>query len=345
MRELAKAALLAIAIVTGALTPAFSQATNNPPTIVLRGAPITPLGWFVIGSIGCAAVSPIIGTVILGRELTMSEAYHTTLGCILGPVGRLLADAMFPPTVTGPDSRQPTPPRKPRKSAARGGHIEIPSTGETRFVPNEILLAFAASATERDRALVISRLQLSLLETQTFSLTGRTIGRYRIDAARSVPDTLRLARNLPGISSGQANKVYAAVQNQPEVKQDTVPDGAAAQYVVRKLHLLEAHRINRGDDVLVAVIDSKIDAAHPDLAGVISLTNSMPLERRGLRTRMAPQLRALLPQTRSLSALHRKSGFWRCGHFRAPDRARKARLSISSRVLIGQPARTRASST
>jgi len=270
MRELAKAALLAIAIVTGALTPAFSQATNNPPPIVIRGAAIAPLGWFVIGSIGCAAVSPIIGTVILGRELTMSEAYHTTLGCLLGPVGWLLADAMFPPTVTGPDSRQPTPPHKPRKNAARGGHIEIPPASETRFVPNEILLAFAASATERDRALVISRLQLTLLETLTFNLTSRTIGRYRIDAARSVPDTLRLARNLSGISSGQANKVYAAVQNQPEVKQDNVPDGAAAQYVVRKLHLLEAHRINQGDDVLVAVIDSKIDAAHPDLAAVIA---------------------------------------------------------------------------
>jgi len=34
--------------------------------------------------------------------------------------------------------------------------------------------------------------------------------------------------------------------------------------------LLEAHRITNGDDVLVAVIDSKIDASHPDLAGVVA---------------------------------------------------------------------------
>ena len=39
---------------------------------------------------------------------------------------------------------------------------------------------------------------------------------------------------------------------------------------MRKLHLVEAHRINSGDDVLVAVIDSKIDTGHPDLAGVIA---------------------------------------------------------------------------
>jgi subtilisin family serine protease len=34
----------------------------------------------------------MIATVILGRELTISEAYHTTLGCMLGPLGWLLAD-------------------------------------------------------------------------------------------------------------------------------------------------------------------------------------------------------------------------------------------------------------
>lgn len=31
-----------------------------------------------------------------------------------------------------------------------------------------------------------------------------------------------------------------------------------------KLHVLEAHRITSGDDVLVAVIDSKIDMKHPE---------------------------------------------------------------------------------
>ena len=36
------------------------------------------------------------------------------------------------------------------------------------------------------------------------------------------------------------------------------------------MHLLEAHRVNRGDDVLVAVIDFKVDKNHPDLAGAIA---------------------------------------------------------------------------
>ena len=72
MRGFLKRALLAAAIVVGALLPAQSTVppnNPNPPVITTRVHPITPLGWYVIGSIGCAAISPMIGTVILGREL------------------------------------------------------------------------------------------------------------------------------------------------------------------------------------------------------------------------------------------------------------------------------------
>src|SRR5215510_5785654 len=124
MRGLAKATLVAIVIVVGALRSAPAQQTVPivpnvrvpPPGVVTHN--ITPLGWFVIGSIGCAAVSPMIATVILGRELTLAEAHHTTLGCMLGPLGWLLADAMFPPAVIATSTQQPTPPRKPKKTNA-----------------------------------------------------------------------------------------------------------------------------------------------------------------------------------------------------------------------------------
>ena len=192
MREFAKAAGLAAAIMVAGLSPAFSQATNGPPPpVVNRGVPITPLGGYVIGSIACAAVSPMIATVVLGRELTISEAYHTTFGCMLGPVGWLLADAVFPPTITVTNTRQPTPPRKPKRTVS-GRNINIPPSGETRFIPNEILLRFAAGTSERSRALIVERLNLTLLESQTFELTGQTLGRYRIGGGRSAVQTLRL---------------------------------------------------------------------------------------------------------------------------------------------------------
>jgi subtilisin family serine protease len=270
MRKLAAAALFVIAI-GGAQTPAFGQ-TNFPPrepvppSISVRGSAITPLGWYVMGSVAVAAVSPMIASAILGRELTLSEAYHVILGSTLGPVGWLLADVLAPPATTG---NQP-PQRNPQR-VSRGRHFNFPPAGETRFVVNEVLLEFSAGTTAQTRDALARTLQLTQLEAQTFTLTGRTIERWRIDGTRSVRDTLRLvSRNFPGVSSGQANMIYLGAQAQPAAKQDASKDAAAEQYVVGKLHLLEAHRINNGDDVLVAVIDSKIDTSHPDLAGVIA---------------------------------------------------------------------------
>jgi len=272
MRAFAKAAVLAAAMLIGALSPAFSQTTNAPPPVIGHGGPITPLGGFVIGSIACAAVSPMIATVVLGRELTISEAYHLTLSCMLGPVGWLLADAMFPPTVTVTTTNTPPPqqPRKPKRVAS-GRNINIPPSGETRFISNEILLRFEPGTPERARALIVDRLNLTLLESQTFALSGQTIGRYRIDGGRSAVQTLNLvARDFPGVTAAQVNFVYVGAQAQQPARQDPPAGDASAQYVVRKLHLTEAHRINRGDDVLVAVIDSRIDKNHPDLAGTIA---------------------------------------------------------------------------
>jgi subtilisin family serine protease len=274
MGKLARAVLLAIATIAGALTPAYGQSTNiPPPTIIDRGTPITPLGWFVIGSVGCAAVSPMIGTVILGRELTYNEAYRSILGCFLGPVGWLLADALVPPTVTTQIQTQiqtsKPPPRQQR--TGRGRNFKIPPQGETRFVVNELVLEFAPSATVQMRNALSNTLQLTELETQRFELTGRTLSRWRIDGTRSVPATLRLiASNYPGVSGGWANMVYVGVQTPAPAVQSQAATASSGQYVVNKLHLLEAHRITSGDDVLVAVIDSKIDTKHPDLTGVVA---------------------------------------------------------------------------
>jgi hypothetical protein len=272
MRKFAGAALIAIATGAGALAPAHAQTRpNNPiPPPVQRGTPITPLGWYVIGSVGCAAISPMIGTVILGRELTLNEAYRSVLGCVLGPIGWLLADALVPPTLavqTQPAKQE----RQQRRRTSHARNFQIPPPGETRFV-NEILLEFGPGATAQMRNALFATLQLSELETQTFELTGRRLSRVRIDGPRPARATLQLiAQNYPGVSGGWMNMSYTGVQTQPStVQAATPPTPGSAQYVVNKLHLLEAHRITSGDDVLVAVIDSKIDAQHPDLIGVVT---------------------------------------------------------------------------
>ena len=147
----------------------------------------------------------------------------------------------------------------------RGRHIDIPPRGVTAFVPNEVLLEVESGTPAQYLNVVARRLQLTLLETQSFTLTGRTLQRWRIDGRNSVRTTLQRLSPFGRISAAQPNFLYVFGQAQPPAQSD-----AGAQYVVPKLHLLEAHKITNGDDVLVAVIDSKIDASHPDLAGVIA---------------------------------------------------------------------------
>jgi len=207
----------------------------------------------------------MIGTVVLGRELTVEEVDRMALSCFLGPVGWLLGPVLFPDQVVTMTQQRPQnpPPRGPRQ--ARGRHIDIPPQGVTSFVPNEVLLEVDSGTPVQYLNVIARRLRLTLLETQSFTLTGRTLQRWRIGGTNSVRTTLRGLASFSRISAAQPNLLYGFGQAQPPAQ----PDGTA-QYVVSKLHLLEAHKITNGDDVLVAVIDSKIDVSHPDLAGVIA---------------------------------------------------------------------------
>ena len=271
MRRIA-AVIVAVTTIAGAALPARAQIVAGPPNNPLppptRLGP-TPLGWYGFGAVGCAAVSPMVATVVLGRELTMVEGQRMALNCLIGPLGWLLGPVLIPDQVV-----TTTPPRHPprrqvtqQKTQQTGGrHVDIPPPGETRFVRNEVLLVFSSAASAQYIANLARTLQLTQLETQRFALTDTTVRRYRIGGNRSVRNTLRLVRARYGLASvGQANYLYAFGPPQTPEQADT-----GAQYVVPKLHLLEAHKISNGDDVLVAVIDSKIDMQHPDLAGVIA---------------------------------------------------------------------------
>ena len=66
------------------------------------------------------------------------------------------------------------------------------------------------------------------------------------------------------LGTAQPNYVYRAQQDA-----HALPHGDPSQYTVTKLRLIESHRIATGKNVVVAMIDSRIDGAHPDLAGAI----------------------------------------------------------------------------
>lgn len=269
MRRLVTAAILVVATVFASLTPTLGQPLTNfvpPPPPATSTTPITPLGFYVIGAFGCAAAAPIAQTIILRRELTMNEAYRTTFGCFGGPLGWVIADWLAPPTVALPPGTSPPPPkgRHSQGPGRTGGNVSIPPAGFTAMLPDEILIRFGPGVSAQTIARIASAAQITQLETQTFTLTGQTLQRWRITGGRTARQTLQILARYN--VTAQPNYLY-------RLQQSSAPANANAgsdQYVVSKLRLNDVHQITNGDDVLVAVIDSKIDGTHPDLAGVIA---------------------------------------------------------------------------
>jgi subtilisin family serine protease len=70
---------------------------------------------------------------------------------------------------------------------------------------------------------------------------------------------------LPGIPPTTTQPAGATTDPLPA---ETMGD--PAQYVIGKFQLVDAHRVTKGDNVVVAVIDSEIDSQHPDLSGVVT---------------------------------------------------------------------------
>jgi subtilisin family serine protease len=111
---------------------------------------------------------------------------------------------------------------------------------------------------------VARKLGLSTLGSHDVALTGGTLFRFRVAEGRSIPDAVR-ALEAEKIGTAQPNYVFKLQEGAPLAAR--TQSGDAGQYVLNKLGLGEVHRIATGSNVLVAVIDSEIDLAHPDLSG------------------------------------------------------------------------------
>jgi subtilisin family serine protease len=144
-----------------------------------------------------------------------------------------------------------------------------PPAGEGRYVADEVLLDVAAGVPGRQLDAIARRFNLTPIDVHPLRLIGRRIHRWRIDDGRSVTAVIRSLAGEARIVGAQPNYLFAQ-EGADEYGGRPKEEGDPAQYVIAKLHLTEAHRLATGDSVLVAVIDSGIDTAHPDLAGSVA---------------------------------------------------------------------------
>jgi subtilisin family serine protease len=179
---------------------------------------------------------------------------------MLPPAGGQIVDdpADFPPQ--GPARSQG--PRAPQRAANRPSGV--PPANERRMVPDEVVVEIPNTVSPAQINALQTRFRLTRLDSQTFQLTGSTLYRWRVPNGISVPQAVRAIEGDARVASAQPNYLFALQQSEPAA------EGDPAQYELAKLHLPQAHGLAKGDNVLVAVIDSGVDIAHPDLAGSVA---------------------------------------------------------------------------
>ena len=137
-------------------------------------------------------------------------------------------------------------------------------------MPDEVVIEIADTVAPRRIEALQRRFRLQRLEQQRSQLTATTLYRWRIPDRRSVATVVRALETDAVVASAQPNYLFTLQQADAKPTGDApAQEGDAAQYELAKLHLPQAHRLAKGDNVLVAVIDSGVDATHPELAGSI----------------------------------------------------------------------------
>src|SRR5262249_21897087 len=147
------------------------------------------------------------------------------------------------------------------------GFTGVPPVGETRFISTEMVFRAGPNASRQTVEDTARRYGLTVIGSQDAGLAGGTLYHFRLAGGRAVPDVIR-ALEAENLGVAARNSVSRRFQEDPDQAAQS-EGGPPEKYVVNKLGLAEVHKTAPGNNVLVAVIDSAIDARHPDVAGAI----------------------------------------------------------------------------
>src|SRR6516225_6243725 len=145
-----------------------------------------------------------------------------------------------------------------------GSRNNVTATNPNQRITNELVAEIDGALTDRQADALARRHRLIRLGSQNFPLIGATIGRFRIADSRSADAASRDFASDASVHAVQPNFRYVLQEQQ------AIPtEGDPAQYAVAKLRLAEAHTLAHGTNIRVAVIDSGIDASHPELSNSV----------------------------------------------------------------------------
>jgi subtilisin family serine protease len=161
-------------------------------------------------------------------------------------------------------------------TAARSANAQdvpgMPPSNERRYVPDEVLFVMRADAPPAAVRNVVRRYGLRLIAETQSELVGTIVHRYRVPNRLTVPAAIRAMTRSTGVAYVQPNYIFDRPNYvfRLQSASATAAGGASLQYVVDTLRLPEAHQLARGEQVPIAVIDSGIEAGHPEMAGRVA---------------------------------------------------------------------------
>ena len=179
------------------------------------------------------------------------------------------APTLTEPTPATPKVKQaaPTPPPAP-PSPDRKQVDPIPPTIASLTAgrphrPLEILVLVDAANVDEISARLAQEQDLTADPPVPLALLDAALVRFRFEDGRSMESVLAALSADPDVDLVQPNYDYQAS------KEPTVPSNVP-QYAGEAIRLGEAHRLARGQGVMIAVIDTAIEADHPELTDAIA---------------------------------------------------------------------------
>jgi hypothetical protein len=163
------------------------------------------------------------------------------------------------PSTTG--AVTPAAPEPIRLNVGEGRYFYLPPPGETRLVPNEVVLQLPCDPGPAFDTVTI-QLGLSVVNSQCMGQTA--LYQVQLSSGQTIASTIRALAAYRLVAAAQANYIFTSAQENA-----AEPQGDASQYILDKLKLNDIHRTVKGTNVSIGVIDSEIDAKHPDLEGII----------------------------------------------------------------------------
>jgi subtilisin family serine protease len=180
---------------------------------------------------------------------------------------------------------------------------DLPSRAPALAVPNEVLVIFHHDAPQNVED-VARDYRLVHVESYSDSLLERTVHHFRIssgdvpvaglpsrnrmrstsprseqsrkkddESSREKVDAARMDEYISSLSSDpriehvQPNYIYEQKDDHSRPEHSKIR--SQGQYVLATLRIKEAHRLATGARIKIAVIDSEIDATHPELQGAV----------------------------------------------------------------------------